>query len=97
MDFIVKDPGKPQKFKYNFLSEEASGCFMRVSDVCHALGNCDQYPVPYEGLCNPQTHDEKLCSEMLDAVIAAIEAVPLYEKGEGNEIHLRGYRNLQQR
>lgn len=74
------EPKKPQLFEYKFRPlKDGINYFVRSSDINHALGNCDQYPIPYDEISKGETPEARLCSEMLSAVMTAIGFCPRFK------------------
>lgn len=70
-----KKPEKPQRFSYIFTELKEGSRFVSLEHIRHAICNCDQYPVE---LFDNDTAEGKLQAAVLDAVIEAIESVPVY-------------------
>ena len=67
---------KKQKFKYMWVKPQCGSYLVPLQNVYHAIGNCDLYPFPLKD--KPKTPEEKVMVETLDAVFAAINAIPKY-------------------
>ena len=64
-----------QKFEYRFQDMKDGDKVVRLSDVMHAIGNSDLYPMP---IYDNGTPDGIVQSKTLDAVMQAIGCVPVY-------------------
>ena len=51
---------------------------VRLSDIYHAISNCDQYPIPFPDAVGRRTPEGKIMMETLDAVMASVEQCPVY-------------------
>lgn len=67
---------KEQIFKYRWGKPGDGSVFVSSRDICHAIGNSDQYPV--EPIGGEKTPEREIQDETLFAVIAAIETAPRY-------------------
>ena len=67
---------KKQKFKYMWVKPQEGSYLVPLQNVIHAIGNCDLYPSPFNN--KPNTSEEKVMLETLDAVFTAIETIPKY-------------------
>ena len=68
------EPEKPQRFEYMFNGARHGGEVVYFSDLLHAIGNSDQYPVALWS----DTPEGRIQQATIDAVAEAIEACPRY-------------------
>lgn len=73
-----KEPEKPQLFEYIF-NGDRNGEVIYFSDLVHAIGNSDQYPVPLW----EDTPESRIQAATIDAIVNAIEACPRYRPKAG--------------
>lgn len=76
---------RPQEFEFVWEKQKDGCTYNSTRDICHALGNSDQYPFPIGA--QPKTPEEEMIlqiqTETLNAVVAAIEAAPEYHWENG--------------
>jgi len=73
-----------QIFEYKFCKPKVGDKFISYRDLLHALNNSDLFP--YDTTRSPETREEAIMHDTIDAVFAAIDATPKYELRERNEI-----------
>lgn len=72
------EPEKPQVFKEMWSKKRTEGlCY--IQDIRHAISNSDQYPFPVNARVYDNMAAQDAMFKTLDAVIAAIDRVPVYE------------------
>jgi len=67
-------PEKPQRFECQFNGARHGGEVIYYSDLLHAIGNSDQYPVALWS----DTTEGRIQAATIDAVAEAIERCPRY-------------------
>ena len=67
---------KPQIFRYVFPEARDGDHFVNLRHIRHAISNSDQYPV--EPGCRDGTPEGAVQEGVLNAVVNAIDAVPVY-------------------
>ena len=76
---------RPQEVGYTWEKQKDGCTYNSTRDICHALGNSDQYPIPLG--TRPKTPEEEtilqIQTDTLNAVVAAIEAAPEYHWENG--------------
>ena len=73
-----KEPEKEQIFKEQWSHNQTTGlCY--IQDIRHAISNSDQYPYPLHEKDYQHMIAQEAQDETLNAVIAAIDRVPLYD------------------
>lgn len=82
MKIKLQKPVRPQVFRYRFKKWKPDDKMIRLSDIYHAISNCDQYPIPFPDAVGRRTPEAKIIMETLDAVMAAIEQCPVYTGAE---------------
>lgn len=87
MKIKLQKPVRSQVFKYRFAKWKPDDKMIRLRDICHAIGNCDTYPIPFPDAIERRTPEAKIMMETLDAALAAIEQCPVYT-GTGDHQHL---------
>lgn len=75
---------KEQLFEYCWSKPKNGSQFISARDLLHAIGNSDQFP--FNPTKSPQTKEEKVMQETIEAVFAAIEATPKYTLQDGRLI-----------
>lgn len=78
MKIKLQKPVRPQVFKYRFGKWKTEDQMVRLSDIYHAISNCDMYPIPFPDAVGRRTPEAKIMMETLDAALAAIEQCPVY-------------------
>lgn len=78
--YTYHDPEKQQEFKERWSAKSTDG-MVYISDIRHAISNSDQYPFPLWQQDYKHLEAQDAQNKTLDAVIAAIDRVPIYEKG----------------
>lgn len=78
--YTYHDPEKQQEFKERWSAKSTDG-MVYISDIRHAISNSDQYPFPLRQQDYKHMEAQDAQNKTLDAVIAAIDRVPIYERG----------------
>lgn len=78
--YTYHDPEKQQEFKERWSAKSTEG-MVYICDIRHAISNSDQYPFPLWQQDYKHLEAQDAQSKTLDAVIAAIDRVPIYERG----------------
>lgn len=74
-----KDPEKPQLFEERWSAKSTQG-LVNVCDIRHSICNSDQYPYPLWKRDYKHMEAQDAQTETINAVIAAIDRVPIYEE-----------------
>ena len=72
--YTRKKPEKPQRFECQFSGARHGGEVIYFSDLLHAIGNSDQYPVALW----EDSPEGRIQQATIDAVAEAIERCPRY-------------------
>ena len=75
---------KEQIFEYFWSKPKDGNQFISARDLLHAICNSDQFP--FNPTKSPQTKEEKVMQETIEAVFAAIDATPKYTLQDGRLI-----------
>ena len=78
MKIKLQKPVRPQVFRYCFKKWKTEDQMVRLSDIYHAISNCDQYPIPFPDAVGRRTPEGKIMMGTIDAVMASVEQCPVY-------------------
>lgn len=73
-----KEPKRTQEFR-EFWSSKSTQGMVNICDIRHAICNSDQYPYPLWEKDYKHLEAQEAQTETINAVIAAIDRVPIYE------------------